>query len=190
MQSEASGAIGKLIRSVMWRRCRDRHARHVMIGPIKAEIKTPPLLQSASRRGSGVGTISASRSIVPSRCGTGVSRGKRMSRCSRISIHTQGYTHGSGRSRGRDGVESRETGRDLGGSGIREREHRCSRISLSFSLSFSFLSLLFFPDYEESLNAHCTINTSDTELMLRTYMVTPTSTGGPAINKTIRPWSL
>lgn len=41
-----------------------------------------------------------------------------------------------------------------------------------------------------SLNANCTINTSDTELMLRTYMVTPTSTGGPAINKTIRPWSL
>lgn len=29
---------------------------------------------------------------------------------------------------------------------------------------------------------HCTINTSDTELMLRTYMVTPTSTGGPVNN--------
>jgi len=27
----------------------------------------------------------------------------------------------------------------------------------------------------------CTMSTSDTELILRTYMVTPTSTGGPAM---------
>lgn len=30
----------------------------------------------------------------------------------------------------------------------------------------------------------CTINTSETELILRTYMVTPTSTGGPEIQIT------
>lgn len=34
------------------------------------------------------------------------------------------------------------------------------------------------------MNLDCTINTSETELILRTYMVTPTSTGGPEIQIT------